>query len=63
MITDSNQVGFMKKWVVDFRKEELESWVAGSTYKGAPEGDSGYRRLPVETFMGETLCPAHAMNF
>jgi hypothetical protein len=34
-----------------------------NTYKGAVEGNSGYWRLLIETFMGETLCPAHAIDF
>jgi hypothetical protein len=43
-----------------FRRSSL---VKAFTYKAAPAGVSGYWRLLIETFMGETLCPAHAIDF
>ena len=55
---------FYENWSTEtFRNKESKKWAVCNTYKGAVEGNSGYWRLLIETFMGETLRPAHAMNF
>jgi len=50
----------------DFKKSRFQEVIFGkgevNDTEGAVEGNSGYWRLLKETFMGETLCPAHAIN-